>query len=255
VLGEFGGLGLKVDGHTWSSQSWGYQPMPDVETLNSHYQQLAERVHYLNYYFGLSAAVYTQTTDVETECNGLMTYDRAIFKLDPAKTLAANATENQQKHYQYIVPNALTLRVPWKYTTEKPDDRWFAPGFADANWKEGIGGFGTQGTPNTMLNTTWATADIWLRREFTLGNEDLGRAVFLVHHDEDAEIYLNGVLAATLPGFDTIYLEQKINPEALAALKPGVNLIAVHCHQTSGGQFIDAGIVIPPPPKPDEVKK
>ncbi|MBW8865447.1 MAG: glycoside hydrolase family 2, partial [Verrucomicrobia bacterium] len=255
VLGEFGGLMLKVTGHTWSSQSWGYQPMPDAETLNSHYQQLAERVHYLNYYFGLSAAVYTQTADVETECNGLMTYDRAIFKLDLAKTLAANVTENQQKHYQYIVPNALTLRVPWKYTTEKPDDQWFKPGFADAVWKEGIGGFGTQGTPNTMLNTTWGTADIWLRREFTLGNEDLGRAVFLVHHDEDAEIYLNGVLAATLPGFDTIYLEQKINPEALAVLKPGVNLIAVHCHQTSGGQFIDAGIVIPPPAKPDEVKK
>jgi hypothetical protein len=255
VLGEFGGLGLGMAGHTWSGQSWGYQPMPDVETLNSHYRQLLDRVHILNYSFGLSAAIYTQTADVETECNGLMTYDRAISKLDPATTLAANVGENPQKHYQVIVPNALYRRVPWKYTTEKPGDQWFKREFADANWKEGIGGFGTQGTPNTMLNTTWGTSDIWLRREFTLNHDDLSHAVLQVHHDEDAEIYLNGILAAKLPGYDTLYLEQKINPEALATLQPGVNIIAVHCHQTSGGQFIDAGIVIPLSTKPAEAKK
>jgi len=255
VLGEFGGLGLGLEGHKWSDQSWGYQPMPDLETLNAHYRQLVERVHILKYSFGLSAAIYTQTTDVETECNGLMTYDRAVFKLDPAMTRAANLGSSPEKHFQVIVPNALYRRVPWKYTTEKPDADWFKPEFADANWKEGIGGFGTQGTPNTMLNTKWDSSDIWLRREFTLGHEDLSRAVLQVHHDEDAEIYLNGVLAAKLPGFDTIYLEQSINPEAIAALKPGINVIAVHCHQTSGGQFIDAGIVIPQPTKPAEGKK
>lgn len=245
VIGEFGGLGLGLPGHTWSDQFWGYQPMPDIETLNEHYRQLAERVHTLKYSFGLSAAIYTQTADVETECNGLMTYDRAINKLDPAKTFAANVGENYEKHFQVILPNALYRRVPWRYTTEQPDAQWFKPGYADVNWKEGIGGFGSQGTPNTMLNTSWDTADIWLRREFTLGHEDLSRAILQVHHDEDAEIYLNGVLAATLPGFDIIYVEQPINPEAAATLKPGVNLIAVHCHQTTGGQFIDAGIVIP----------
>ena len=90
VLGEFGGLGLGVTNHTWSGQSWGYQPMPDAETLGAHYGQLLERVHTLNYSFGLSAAIYTQTADVETECNGLMTDDRAISKLDAATLCAAN---------------------------------------------------------------------------------------------------------------------------------------------------------------------
>lgn len=247
VLGEFGGLGLGVTGHTWSGRTWGYQPMPDAETLGAHYGQLLERVHTLNYSFGLSAAIYTQTTDVETECNGLLTYDRAIFKMDPATMLATNRGGGREKHFQVIAANALYRRVSWKYTTENPGQHWFKPEFADGGWLEDFGGFGTSGTPNTMLNTTWNTADIWLRREFLLGSEDVSRAVLQVHHDEDAEIYLNGVLAASLPDYDTIYLEHEISPAALATLKPGANLIAVHCHQTSGGQFIDAGIVIPLP--------
>ncbi|MDB6018091.1 MAG: Beta-galactosidase/beta-glucuronidase [Pedosphaera sp.] len=245
VLGEFGGLGLGLIGHTWSDQFWGYQPMPDKDTLNNRYCQLLYRVHILNNSLGLSAAIYTQTADVETECNGLMTYDRSIFKLDTAAALVANRGENIVKFFRAVMPNALQGRVLWNYTTEKPDDHWFKPGFLAINWKEGASGFGTSGTPNTLVNTTWDTADIWLRREFTLNHEDLSTAVLQVHHDEDAEIYLNGVLAAQLPGFDTIYNEQKINPEAAATLTPGVNLIAVHCHQTSGGQFIDVGIVAP----------
>ncbi len=245
VLGEFGGLGLGLPGHTWTSQSWGYQPMTNLDNLNLHYRQLAMRVHTLNYSFGLSAAVYTQTTDVETECNGLMTYDRAVFKLDPVMTFAVNLGENQGNYAQIIMPSALNQRVMWKYTIENPGDQWFKPEFTATNWSEGIAGFGTPETPNIKLATKWNTADIWLRREFTLGPTDVSHAALLVHHDEDAEIYLNGVLAAKLPGYDTIYMEQKINPDALATLKPGVNHIAVHCHQTGGGQYIDVGIVIP----------
>ncbi len=81
VLGEFGGLGLKVEGHTWTEKHWGYQKMADFDELNKKYHQLWEKVWQLEA-DGLSAAVYTQTTDVETETNGLMTYDRAVIKID-----------------------------------------------------------------------------------------------------------------------------------------------------------------------------
>jgi len=85
VLGEFGGLGLPVEDHTWQSKNnWGYQSFKNGEELFKRYDQLVSKIPEL-ISKGLSAAVYTQTTDVETEINGLMTYDRKVIKMDAAK--------------------------------------------------------------------------------------------------------------------------------------------------------------------------
>ncbi len=255
VLGEFGGLCLGLPGHTWSKQFWGYQPMPDATVLTERYCKLLDRVHVLRNSFGLSAAIYTQTTDVETECNGLLTYDRAVSKLDPAVMQTANRGENQERPLHVLASNGLYERVIWKFTTNDPGSQWLLPDFNDAAWNKGIGGFGTEGTPGALVGTVWNTADIWLRREFTLGLEDLRGAQIQWYHDEDAEIYLNGVLAAHVPGYSTNYVETNINPAAADTLKPGVNRMAVHCHQTEGGQFIDAGIVILRAPTTDAPAK
>lgn len=88
VLGEFGGLGLPLEGHTWQSKdNWGYRSYTTREALEAAYGQLQERLKPLAAR-GLAAAVYTQTTDVEIEVNGLLTYDREVLKLDPAKAKA-----------------------------------------------------------------------------------------------------------------------------------------------------------------------
>ena len=82
VLGEFGGLGLPVVGHTWRDQAnWGYQEYENADALLGAYQAMLKTVRNLSEAQGLAAAIYTQLTDVETEVNGLLTYDRAQFKL------------------------------------------------------------------------------------------------------------------------------------------------------------------------------
>jgi beta-galactosidase/beta-glucuronidase len=86
VLGEYGGLGLPLEGHTWQSKdNWGYQSFPNKEELLKKYESFIERFPALIAQ-GLSAGVYTQTTDVEIETNGLMTYDRQVIKM-PATRL------------------------------------------------------------------------------------------------------------------------------------------------------------------------
>ena len=85
VLGEFGGLGLPLPDHLWwDKRNWGYRTFDDRAKLQTAYEGLIEKLEPLVRQ-GLAAAIYTQTTDVEGEVNGLMTYDRKVVKFDTAK--------------------------------------------------------------------------------------------------------------------------------------------------------------------------
>jgi beta-galactosidase/beta-glucuronidase len=85
VLGEFGGLGLPLTGHLWQERdNWGYQNFKSADSLFTKYTTFTDRIAEL-IPLGLSAAVYTQTTDVEGEVNGFITYDRKVIKVEPKK--------------------------------------------------------------------------------------------------------------------------------------------------------------------------
>lgn len=85
VLGEFGGLGLPLEGHTWQQKdNWGYQSFKNADELFDKYQSFMTSLEDM-IRKGLSAGIYTQTTDVEVETNGLMTYDRKVIKVPEAK--------------------------------------------------------------------------------------------------------------------------------------------------------------------------
>ncbi|MDP2483561.1 MAG: glycoside hydrolase family 2 TIM barrel-domain containing protein [Candidatus Palauibacterales bacterium] len=90
VQGEFGGLGFNVPGHTWRETGWGYDLFPDVESLATEYEAFMNTIREAAAGRGLSASIYTQITDVETENNGLLTYDREIAKMDSAWVRKAN---------------------------------------------------------------------------------------------------------------------------------------------------------------------
>ncbi|KAA2238874.1 beta-galactosidase [Chitinophaga agrisoli] len=90
VLGEYGGLGLPLNGHTWRQEdNWGYRTFKNADEMLKVYSGFCDRLKKL-IGEGLSAAVYTQTTDVEMEVNGLMTYDREVMKMNEEGLKAAN---------------------------------------------------------------------------------------------------------------------------------------------------------------------
>ena len=89
-LGEFGGVGLFVRGHMWPVENNAYALEPTTAALTDRYVLLLQQVEQLMKYKGLSVAIYTQTTDVEHEVNGLLTYDRAVEKMQVDRVKAIN---------------------------------------------------------------------------------------------------------------------------------------------------------------------
>ena len=139
-----------------------------------------------------------------------------------------------------VVPTEQTLALhdaePGRATGRRPD-------FDATGWKQGQAGFGTQirrgscGTPRGPATTSGSAA----RSPCPPGEHP--NLQFVAYHDEDVEIYVNGILAAQEGGFTTAYVPLEISKEARAAMKPGEKiLMAVHCHQTEGGQGIDVGL-------------
>lgn len=146
----------------------------------------------------------------------------------------------------------------WRYTFDQPPDGWSAEGFDDGGWREGPGGFGDGKAIQARVGTEWKTADIWIRRTVELPVIPATPALYL-HHDDDAEVFLNGRLVATLPGSQGEYRIVPLDAAARAAVRAGRNTLAAHCRQKRGGQFIDVHLVdemrIPVLPQPAGTKR
>ncbi len=92
VIGEFGGLGLKIQNHMWDPASaFSYEMLPDIATVSKRYAGMMTQNISNMKYSGLNAAVYTEIVDVENEVNGFLTYDRAVMKVDT--TIVRNANQ------------------------------------------------------------------------------------------------------------------------------------------------------------------
>ncbi len=250
VDGEYGGIGNLVQGHLWnpSQASPAYINEPTGADINPLYDEYSDEL--VSYKAGgLNAAIYTQITDVENECDGLLTYDRAVVKPDPAQIAYSNEKAiTGYYNTTTIIPTSQVTPQTWKYTinTNTASQNWYATNFNDSTWSTGLAGFGTT-DPGVTPNTSWTTTGyIWLRRTFNPGNltpQEISNLTFSVYHDEDVVIYINGVLAAQASGYSSTYIPLAMSAEAQAAIIPnGTNVMAVSCYQTTGGQFIDVGI-------------
>ncbi len=243
-VSEYGGIRLKTDRQV--GEGWGYGET-DLEEFVARYKALTDVLLDNPNMFGFC---YTQLTDIEQEQNGIYFYDRTE-KYDPALVREINqrpaAYETQpprvlQLKWETLLPTSKEAAQDWRYTLNEPGDDWLKPGFDDSDWEEGVGGFGREGTPGAATGTKWETKDIWLRRTFEVEDVKFEYAALNIHHDEDAEVYINGKKICELSGYTTDYVVHETTKALRRALSVGENTLAVHCHQEVGGQFIDVGI-------------
>ncbi len=144
-----------------------------------------------------------------------------------------------------VVPTAQREPITWRYTFQQPPANWFAPDFDDTSWLTGAGGFGEYGTPGSVIGTAWDVEhpQIWIRRSFQLPKNLPRKPALLVHHDDTAQIYINGKSAADLSGYLSQYKETALAPDASASLHAGRNVLAATCQDAAGGRYIDVGLI------------
>lgn len=251
VCGEFGGITLMIDGHLWAGSQQTYTQVSNSEEYTERFNQYTMALQSLQQSKNLWAGVYTQITDVEQEVNGILTYDRKVLKVNEEQL--ASIRENIEKTIQQRMKPAVSVvsagdnstSINWKYVTTNPGEGWNTPDYDDSKWSQGKAGFGKIDQPDARVQTTWSTAHIWIRRHFTIKNVDennLKDLCLRIFYDEDTEVYINGVLALSVTGYNTTYQLFDISKEARQAINlSGDNVIAIHTKQTSGGQYIDAG--------------
>jgi hypothetical protein len=153
-----------------------------------------------------------------------MLYDKSLWAKWAGRdqTRATNwAPMPQHPKLAVVVPAADTAPAIWRFTETQPPPNWNLPEFNAASWREGRSGFGAPGTPGAFIGTTWRNEDIWLRREVELPGGDLKNLRAWLHHDEDAEIYINGILALKTIGWNDDYEAIPFTGAGRAALKPG----------------------------------
>jgi len=246
VLGEFGAHGMAVKGNSWGDDSrWSKYGPRETARLTKAYLRTIRALRPM-IYMGLSGAVYTQITDIENELNGLMTYDRELLKLDARQMTAANIElYDPPPVVKTMLATSQQTPQTWRYTTTKPGKDWYRPGYDDSVWKTGPAGFGQYDVPTSIVppRTKWTSSDIWIRRSFDLSDTDLVSPHFLIHHDEDAEVYVNGQLAVKLPRHNAFYTLVPLDKKTVRLLKTKANCMAVHCRNTNRPQYIDVGIV------------
>jgi len=265
AVGEFGGLGLPVTDHLWNPEmnNWGYATYSDPKSFEDAYKHLIFHLRTM-INSGLSAAIYTQTTDVEGEVNGMLTYDRAKEKI-PAEELAAinRLLYTAPINLAVIMPNSEREPQSWRYVTVKPQGEWTQSDYDASSWKQGAGMFGynhpgwqlgyaydERNAPTHLPNTEWKTDEIWLRRDFALDKLPVNPYLQL-RYDEQAEVYINGMLVADVENRPAHYSHSdliQIAADKRSVFKKGKNTIAVYCKRNKqpkgpANQTIDVAIV------------
>lgn len=245
VLGEFGGLGYPVKKHLWwNKKNWGYLTYQTKEEFENAFEQLINGLKGV-ISTGLSAAIYTQTTDVEGEVNGLITYDREVVKMAPEKLKSLiEPLYNEYWDARFLVACSEQSPNDWNLSAQKPEGNWQYPEYDDFEWTKTTAPFSTFHNVFLDETTEWNGNDMYLRKSFTA--ETLPQVLYLKHYipKASAKIYLNGHLIADIKdqgGRKRLYTDVDISQYA-NLLNKGTNVLSAEVHKLDNEASFDIGL-------------
>jgi len=155
-----------------------------------------------------------------------------------------------------LVGDSRSGRATWRYTTRRPNDRWREPDFDDSAWARGVGGFGrvdelsrkfpkqSKRSAVWQVGTPWTADEIYLRYELTLTKRPSRFLQAKIRHIGRTTIWLNGMEARDSNGRSNPRTAD-LKTEAIAALRPGRNVVAVHCRTSGATRYVDVGLIDP----------
>ncbi len=143
--------------------------------------------------------------------------------------------------YWSLVDTSEEVGQPWRFSEGPIDETWASPFFDDSSWGEALGPFGDDAVEVLPRGTHWQSPEIWLRRGFSF-ELPASPLSLRVYHRGETQFYLNGVEAFSNVEPPGAYRVSEVSAEALAALVPGFNVLAVHSRASDARAFVDAGL-------------
>lgn len=252
ICGITGRYDYVIDGHVWSTSS--SSTIKDDESYAERLSEFASALRDLTL-DGISGIAMVQTTDCEEEVNGLMTYDRKVFKAGPEaeEVLTSTIEFMKSKITAPILKTSGQGGELWMYKDGQrdavvvPADWNTNIDLDESDWSEGRSAFGGN---VSGVNFPWYTPwkgdqiELYARKKVFIPELEAGdKLYFKIFYDEDYEFYINGVLAHMNTGWSTNYVNFEISEEAEQAINyGGENLFAIHIVQGGGGSCMDMGV-------------
>jgi hypothetical protein len=141
--------------------------------------------------------------------------------------------------YKTVLAAANETPYNVKFTETDPGKNWADEKFDDSSWKTGAAPFSDD---KAAGKTVWTSRDIWVRRTFTINDLNINKLALRLHHDDEAEVYLNGEKISEQGGANGDLQYFSLPEAAMGKLKKGENVLALHCTNTGGGAWLDAGL-------------
>ena len=166
--------------------------------------------------------------------------------MNPADPFTADALANTlaDASLTSLAEDPRAASIPWRYSMAPPGPNWPAPDFSDGTWSSSAELLGSRTFSSRSGRAVPGRTNLWLRREFELPDLPAGKLVLRIHRNQDAQVYLNGVLAAPVADWSDANVLVPSSVAGQAALKRGRNVLAFHCQDADGGARLGVEIYV-----------